>query len=386
MRRGAPEGTHVDVALLDSIAVTMAMMPSIFASMSGWNPLVWTTRSIEVPSIEPTADGYANFTTNSAQQFSDFCVMIGHPDLLETTRDRTAGRALRRRVRSSSTGPRVHTKRTTRGGTRGRRACSASPPGRHSTARRSRRSRSSSNGACSSSTRASSPRGSPTGSRRLPVLPVVIGHDPFTTAQTTKPLEGIRVVDCTAWWAGPAWSRPTAAAQEWEKVLAAQKGRQSRHHRTRRGSPLRRLEDRSRRTGITVEHSADRGSGIGPRLSAERGAGQYLGRDHWHHDRSAVASTRRDVGSDGAGARFARCCGSQVMARWGSGLRRSGKAFPGDDAVATRHPFCQPKSYQAAGNQITKICSTPNGARRSLWTTRPERDRVRPRLRVLSAS
>jgi crotonobetainyl-CoA:carnitine CoA-transferase CaiB-like acyl-CoA transferase len=77
------EGTHVDVALLDCIAVTMAMMPSIFASMSGWNPVVWTTRSIEVPSIEPTADGYANFTTNSAQQFSDFCLMIGHPELLE---------------------------------------------------------------------------------------------------------------------------------------------------------------------------------------------------------------------------------------------------------------------------------------------------------------
>jgi crotonobetainyl-CoA:carnitine CoA-transferase CaiB-like acyl-CoA transferase len=76
-------GTHVDVALLDCVAVTMAMMPSIFASMSGWNPVVWATRSIEVPSIEPTTDGYANFTTNSAQQFSDFCVMIGHPELLE---------------------------------------------------------------------------------------------------------------------------------------------------------------------------------------------------------------------------------------------------------------------------------------------------------------
>jgi crotonobetainyl-CoA:carnitine CoA-transferase CaiB-like acyl-CoA transferase len=77
------EGTHVDVALLDCIAVTMAMMPSIFASMSGWNPAVWTTRSIEVPSIEPTADGYACFTTNSAQQFSDFCLMIGQAELLE---------------------------------------------------------------------------------------------------------------------------------------------------------------------------------------------------------------------------------------------------------------------------------------------------------------
>ena len=76
-------GVHVDVAMLDAIAVTMAMMPSIFASMSGWHPMVWTTRSIEVPSIEPTKDGYAVFTTNSAQQFSDFCVMIEHPELLE---------------------------------------------------------------------------------------------------------------------------------------------------------------------------------------------------------------------------------------------------------------------------------------------------------------
>ncbi|MEY2450036.1 MAG: hypothetical protein QOH79_3512, partial [Acidimicrobiaceae bacterium] len=80
-------GQHVDVALLDSIAVTMAMMPSIFASMSGWHPLVWSTRSIEVPSIEPTSDGYAVFTTNSAQQFSDFCLMIGHPELLEEQPD-----------------------------------------------------------------------------------------------------------------------------------------------------------------------------------------------------------------------------------------------------------------------------------------------------------
>src|SRR4029078_3191257 len=39
LRRSRP--THVDVALLDCIAVTMAMMPSIFASMSGWNPVVW---------------------------------------------------------------------------------------------------------------------------------------------------------------------------------------------------------------------------------------------------------------------------------------------------------------------------------------------------------
>jgi len=36
---------------------------------------------IEIPSIEPSADGYAAFTTNSAQQFADFMVLIGRPEL-----------------------------------------------------------------------------------------------------------------------------------------------------------------------------------------------------------------------------------------------------------------------------------------------------------------
>ena len=42
-----------------------------------------TGRSVEVPSIEPTADGYAVFTTNSAQQYQDFCLLIGRPDMME---------------------------------------------------------------------------------------------------------------------------------------------------------------------------------------------------------------------------------------------------------------------------------------------------------------
>ena len=39
-------------------------------------------RSIEIPSVEPTADGYVVFTTNSVQQYSDFCVLIGDPQSL----------------------------------------------------------------------------------------------------------------------------------------------------------------------------------------------------------------------------------------------------------------------------------------------------------------
>lgn len=76
------QGDHVDVAMLDCMAVTMVTYPSVFASFAGWPPLEGTGRVIEIPSIEPTADGFVVFTTNSAQQFRDFLVMIGRPDLL----------------------------------------------------------------------------------------------------------------------------------------------------------------------------------------------------------------------------------------------------------------------------------------------------------------
>ena len=75
-------GELVDVAMLDCMAVTMVTYPSVFASFAG-NPQVrGTGRTIEVPSIEPTRDGYFVITTNSAQQFQDFLLMMERPDLL----------------------------------------------------------------------------------------------------------------------------------------------------------------------------------------------------------------------------------------------------------------------------------------------------------------
>lgn len=75
-------GRHVDVAMLDCMAVTLATYPSVFASFAGWPELKGTGRTVEVPSIEPTSDGYVVFTTNSAQQFQDFVVLIGRSDWL----------------------------------------------------------------------------------------------------------------------------------------------------------------------------------------------------------------------------------------------------------------------------------------------------------------
>jgi crotonobetainyl-CoA:carnitine CoA-transferase CaiB-like acyl-CoA transferase len=82
-------GGLVDVALLDCMALGMATFPSVFADFAaacGRRPVPATTRRIEVPSVEPTADGWVNFTTNSAQQFADFATLIGHPEITEDPR------------------------------------------------------------------------------------------------------------------------------------------------------------------------------------------------------------------------------------------------------------------------------------------------------------
>lgn len=81
--RRSGHGDHVDVAILDAMALAMAPYPSLFASFAGWGDLPGTGRSIEVPSVEPASDGYVGFTTNSAQQFHDFLLLIERPDLVE---------------------------------------------------------------------------------------------------------------------------------------------------------------------------------------------------------------------------------------------------------------------------------------------------------------
>ena len=81
--RRCGRGEDVDVAILDCMAVSMITYPSVFASFTDWPALSGTGRTVEVPSIEPTSDGYLVVTTNSAQQFQDFLVMIERPDLME---------------------------------------------------------------------------------------------------------------------------------------------------------------------------------------------------------------------------------------------------------------------------------------------------------------
>src|SRR5205814_3435081 len=66
--------------------------------------------------------------------------------------------------------------------------------------------------------------------------------------------------------------------QDWEKLLAAGKKEGKVAMIGPVGADRRDVlvDPFQKKYGITVEYFADRGAGIGPRLSTERGAGQYL--------------------------------------------------------------------------------------------------------------
>ena len=113
-------GELVDVAMLDCMAVTMVTYPSVFASFAGWPKVAGTGRTIEVPSIEPTRDGYFVVTTNSAQQFQDFLLMIERPDLMDDPDLPQVAKRFRRREEFLSAvhqyTTRAHDRRGSRGG------------------------------------------------------------------------------------------------------------------------------------------------------------------------------------------------------------------------------------------------------------------------------
>jgi crotonobetainyl-CoA:carnitine CoA-transferase CaiB-like acyl-CoA transferase len=211
VRRGA-EGETIDVAMLDCVAATMAIVPSVYASFLGWLPMSGTGRSIEVPSVEPTADGFVVFTTNSAQQYSDFCVLIGHAELLD---DRKLSRPHERFVRREEFEALVRdfTAERTSAEVLTEASLFRIPSGPVL------------NGETVTGFEQFVERGvyGPSASGRFvqPRVPFRITGEPepgepvdrhaTDPADDALPLTGVRVVDCTAWWAGPSAAAALAA-------------------------------------------------------------------------------------------------------------------------------------------------------------------------------
>ena len=86
-------GEHVDVSVLEAAAVgSFSPYVDLDADLEGLRPddSLAPPQWVESPSIEPTLDGWVGFTTNSRQQYQDFATLIDRIDLADDERFTTA--------------------------------------------------------------------------------------------------------------------------------------------------------------------------------------------------------------------------------------------------------------------------------------------------------
>jgi crotonobetainyl-CoA:carnitine CoA-transferase CaiB-like acyl-CoA transferase len=83
--RATGRGEAIDFSLCECLNTAASNYLDVFHSILGRPAaaLAALPQSVETPSIERTADGWVGFCTNSAQQFSDFLLLIERPDLRE---------------------------------------------------------------------------------------------------------------------------------------------------------------------------------------------------------------------------------------------------------------------------------------------------------------
>ncbi|MGO8863709.1 MAG: CaiB/BaiF CoA transferase family protein [Acidimicrobiales bacterium] len=73
-------GEHVDVSSLECLAVTFLCYPTLFAALPGGSRAQTFTM---VPGIEHCKDGFVGFATITVQQWHDYLAMMGRADLIE---------------------------------------------------------------------------------------------------------------------------------------------------------------------------------------------------------------------------------------------------------------------------------------------------------------
>lgn len=96
VRRGG-HGEHVDVSMLEAMLLTQNPYGYVTAQLAA-QPEESPARLVEIPSVEPSKDGYVGFCTVTAQQFQDFLVMIERADLLDDAELASAAGRRRRRT------------------------------------------------------------------------------------------------------------------------------------------------------------------------------------------------------------------------------------------------------------------------------------------------
>ncbi|OJZ75261.1 CoA transferase [Mycobacterium paraffinicum] len=81
--RGGGGGDIIDCSLMEACHLSASGFIDLYYALAGSPPISGPARMTELPSIEPTADGWVGFNTNTRQQFESFLLMIEREDLLE---------------------------------------------------------------------------------------------------------------------------------------------------------------------------------------------------------------------------------------------------------------------------------------------------------------
>jgi crotonobetainyl-CoA:carnitine CoA-transferase CaiB-like acyl-CoA transferase len=221
------EGALLDVSWFEVMVLATNLYSDLMFSLMGRPAVPGPPRSVELPSIDPTSDGWIGFNTNGAKHFRAFAEMIERPDIIGhpqwgNIQGRVAARAewdaLVRAYTTSHTTEeilqraeelRVPTARVndgrsvlTEAQTVARDFYTTDPI---------------------TGVRAPRPHYLRNGARPAPPGPAPkLGADdaaslqrvrPALTSEATGalPLEGLKVLDLTAWWAGPAVAQLLAA-------------------------------------------------------------------------------------------------------------------------------------------------------------------------------
>jgi len=85
--RATRRGEHVDLSLLETANTVFAnfsiTMNRLINGTTGVPEHAFLAPTVETPSVEPAADGYVGFCTNTREQFSNFLLMIDRADLVD---------------------------------------------------------------------------------------------------------------------------------------------------------------------------------------------------------------------------------------------------------------------------------------------------------------
>jgi len=79
--RRTGRGRHVDLSLLEVIHLSMSPFTTVVASFGGTAGTIG--RTVEIPSVEPAADGWVGFCTITNQQWRDFLVLVERDELVD---------------------------------------------------------------------------------------------------------------------------------------------------------------------------------------------------------------------------------------------------------------------------------------------------------------